>query len=176
MVAQALGINIEPLHEIDKDLDAVEAIDRASFSSHTHLNAREELIRPFAATWIARPTTGAGGQEPPVGFILTWAVVDEVHVLNVACDPRVRRMGVGRALMNHAIGMAIANKAKLILLEVRVSNVAAIALYRSLGFCATNYRRGYYDNGEDALEMALVLDPETGHIVPGRDEVRLEEV
>ena len=39
-------------------------------------------------------------------------------------------------------------------LEVRVSNVGAIALYERLGFVARGVRRGYYtDNREDALIM-----------------------
>jgi ribosomal-protein-alanine N-acetyltransferase len=39
-------------------------------------------------------------------------------------------------------------------LEVRISNVAAIALYESLGFARRGLRRGYYtDNREDALVM-----------------------
>jgi len=64
-----------------------------------------------------------------------------------------------------------------VLLEVRRSNQAAIRLYRSFGFSVAGLRRAYYSlDGEDALEMVLVLDPETGDIVPGQDEVRLEEV
>ena len=48
-----------------------------------------------------------------------------------------------------------------ITLEVRVSNAAAIRLYRSLGFQPTGIRRGYYtDNREDALIMWR--DPPSG--------------
>jgi ribosomal-protein-alanine N-acetyltransferase len=36
-------------------------------------------------------------------------------------------------------------------------------------------RPGYYaDNGEDAIEMVLEIDPETGRVVPGRDEIRID--
>ena len=39
-------------------------------------------------------------------------------------------------------------------LEVRPSNVSAIALYEGFGFDSHGYRKGYYpDNGEDALIM-----------------------
>ena len=39
-------------------------------------------------------------------------------------------------------------------LEVRVSNLAAIALYESFGFVSRGVRRGYYtDNREDAVIM-----------------------
>jgi hypothetical protein len=36
-------------------------------------------------------------------------------------------------------------------------------------------RRGYYSDGEDAIEMMLTLHPETGAARPGRDEVELAE-
>jgi ribosomal-protein-alanine N-acetyltransferase len=58
---------------------------------------------------------------------------------------------------------------------VRRSNRDARRFYRRLGFSAMGVRPGYYaDNGEDAIEMALELDPETGRIVPGRDEIRID--
>jgi ribosomal-protein-alanine N-acetyltransferase len=108
---------------------------------------------------------------------LTWLVADELHILNVATDPTYRRRGIGQALVERAIAFARERRVRLVLLEVRRSNLPAIRLYRSFGFCVLGIRRGYYgDNGEDAIEMGLVLDPETGDIVPSRDEVRLEEV
>ncbi|HPB94278.1 MAG TPA: hypothetical protein PKW66_00100, partial [Polyangiaceae bacterium] len=63
-----------------------------------------------------------------------------------------------------------------VLLEVRRSNLAALRLYRSFGFFLRGLRKEYYGDGEDAVEMGLVLDPKTGDIVASRDEVRLEEV
>ncbi len=62
--------------------------------------------------------------------------------------------------------------ARLLLLEVRRSNRGAIGLYRQFGFVAMGFRRGYYQQtNEDAVEMMLALDPKTGQIQPGRDEV-----
>ena len=62
---------------------------------------------------------------------------------------------------------------RLVLLEVRRSNEGALALYRRLGFALTNVRRGYYADGEDALEMLVELDPVTGAHVPQADGVPL---
>jgi len=45
-------------------------------------------------------------------------------------------------------------------LEVRASNVSAIALYESMGFVEVSVRRGYYPakkSREDAVLMGLVL-------------------
>ncbi len=56
-------------------------------------------------------------------------------------------------------------------LEVRRSNVAALALYRDAGFVAVGVRARYYADDEDAIEMALTLDAGTGDVVPGAGQV-----
>jgi len=168
-----LPVVIEPLLATDPDLDAINAIGEASFSSGTRMDAREEISRPFTHAWVARlPGTRARGT--PIGYLVTWHVADELHILNVATSSTHRRRGVGLALMETGLAYARERKVRLIVLEVRLGNQPAVQLYRNMGFFAIGLRPGYYsDNGEDALEMVMVLDPETGQIVPGRDEVRL---
>jgi ribosomal-protein-alanine N-acetyltransferase len=153
----------------------VERLDARCFDGGTRTNLQAELERPFTHAWVA-DVPAVASESSVAGFLLTWHVADELHVLNVATDPAFRRRGIGHALMMQALSFARDNTIRLILLEVRRSNRAAILLYRRLGFTILDVRKSYYsDNGEDALEMGLVLDPETGDIVPGRDEVRLEE-
>ncbi|MCU0693732.1 MAG: ribosomal protein S18-alanine N-acetyltransferase [Polyangiaceae bacterium] len=154
----------------------MQAIDRVCFSDANRTDVVGELDRAYAWVWVAR-CSGAPAPSGALGYILTWLVADELHVLNVATHPDFRRYGVGRALMHRALAFARNRSVRLLLLEVRRSNQPAIRLYRELGFHVTGVRRSYYaDNQEDAVEMMLVLDPETGDIVPGRDQARLEEV
>jgi ribosomal-protein-alanine N-acetyltransferase len=110
-----------------------------------------------------------------VGFVVTWFVVDEVHVLNLATHPDRRRRGIARSLMEETVAFARRRCATRMLLEVRRSNRPALALYRSLGFFATNLRARYYADGEDAIEMALAFDPATGEIVEQPDAVTVED-
>lgn len=128
----------------------------------------EELGRPWARVRAARI-----GDEL-VGFLVTWQVVDEVHVLDIATKVTARRRGVGRALMDELIALTRTQPVKHLLLEVRRSNVAAIWLYKSLGFYATNVRKRYYDDGEDAVEMRLVFHDDTREVVPTPDEFPLD--
>jgi ribosomal-protein-alanine N-acetyltransferase len=129
-----------------------------------------ELVRSWARIWMARPQRGASA----VAFLLAWAVADELHIINVATEPAFRRQGAAGTLLDAAVHYARTDRARLVLLEVRRSNHEAINLYRSRGFSAIGLRRRYYaDNGEDAVEMLLALDPETGQIVPGHDEIEL---
>jgi ribosomal-protein-alanine N-acetyltransferase len=130
---------------------------------------RAELARPWSRLWVARePGTGT------VAFAITWHVADELHLLNVATRADRQRRGFARALMERVIGYAREKRVKHVLLEVRRSNRAAIALYRVVGFFAMGVRRRYYPDDEDAVEMVLMLDPETGEVVAHRDEVRIE--
>jgi [ribosomal protein S18]-alanine N-acetyltransferase len=151
-------------------LAAVDALARASFAEST-FSAEEELGRPWARIWTALPS----GDEAPAAFLVAWHVADELHVLNVATDPPMRRRGLARALMDEALVYAAGERVRIVLLEVRRSNRPAIKLYRGLGFTVLGVRPGYYaDNDEDAIEMILALDPASGRVVPGKDEIRID--
>lgn len=153
------------------DAAGIERFARPSLHEPT-FDLATEVSRPWARVWTARPH--AGGTV--IGFLVAWHVADEVHILSVAVTGEVRRRGIGRALMNAALDYARENAVRLVLLEVRRSNRPAIKLYRSFSFSAMGVRPQYYaDTGEDAVEMMLSLDPETGALVASRDEVRLED-
>jgi ribosomal-protein-alanine N-acetyltransferase len=152
------------------DPEAILAIDAACFADGT-VNVAAELERPWSRVWVAR--RGDGSSEPRA-FLLAWLVVDELHILSVATLPAFRRQGMGRALLAGSLEFAREKQVRLVLLEVRRSNSAAIQLYRSFGFATVTLRPHYYaDNAEDAVEMSLELDPMTGAIVPVEDAVSI---
>jgi [ribosomal protein S18]-alanine N-acetyltransferase len=90
------------------------------------------------------------------GIVAAWA--GEAHLLNV-CVMRDRQgEGHGRTLVAHMLARARARGADMVFLEVRPSNVAALELYRSLGFNEIGLRKDYYPartGYEDAQVMAL---------------------
>jgi ribosomal-protein-alanine N-acetyltransferase len=132
---------------------------------------REELARPWARLWVARGAGSGGKGVPSAGaFLLAWHVADELHILDVATHPELRRRGYGGALMQQSLAYAKENRVRHLLLEVRKSNVPAIRLYRSSGFFAMGVRKRYYPDDEDAVEMVLVLD-ERGDVQRRPDEV-----
>lgn len=88
-----------------------------------------------------------------VGYGGLMFVDDEAHVTNLAVDPTRRREGFGRRLMMHLIDVAVTEGVSAMTLEVRVSNDAAICLYREFGFAPAGIRQRYYENTEDALVM-----------------------
>jgi ribosomal-protein-alanine N-acetyltransferase len=156
-----------------EDIGVLEELTRESFEGSS-FSIQEELARPWSRVWLARPADEAGAA--PIGFLVAWHVADELHVLNIATRAPMRRRGVARALMDESLRYAREQHIRVLLLEVRRSNRAAIKLYRGLDFTALGVRSGYYsDNGEDAIEMILALDPATGRHVPSIDEIYIDE-
>lgn len=149
------------------DLEEVMAVERLAFKHpwSTELFRRELLHDWSTVLLCARPRGRAepdaeDDEETPgvLGFVIFWLVHDEVHVLNLACHPSVRRRGIARRLLVEAIEQGRRGGASLVTLEVRRSNFPALALYRDLGFRAVGIRPNYYvDEGEDAVVMILDL-------------------
>jgi ribosomal-protein-alanine N-acetyltransferase len=137
------------------EADELAQIARTAFAG-PWFSPIDELEKPWARVWAARDKLASRA----VGFLVSWHVVDEFHVLHVATAEDVRRQGVGHALVAEALAYARANDVRLCLLEVRRSNHPAIRLYEKVGFVVENVRPKYYaDNDEDALEMWLMLKP-----------------
>jgi [ribosomal protein S18]-alanine N-acetyltransferase len=82
-------------------------------------------------------------------------VLGELHITTIAVRPEYRRRGHARDLIGAAL--AAFPDASHVHLEVRPTNVEAIALYESLGFRKTGHRPRYYGD-EDAVLMTLNLD------------------
>lgn len=79
------------------------------------------------------------------------------HVVSIAVLPEGRRKGVAQALMTAAMEGMRYYKAKQCYLEVRVTNVAGISLYKKLGFEVSRILEGYYSDGENAYLMTKKL-------------------
>lgn len=142
-----------------------ERVSEIASRSGQVLDLSAELGRSWARIWVARDAPG----KEALGFLLAWSVADELQVINLATHPDFRRQGVAKLLLSNALERALRERARLVLLEVRRSNQAAIALYRAHGFSVCHVRRAYYADNEDALEMMLAIDPDTGRFVPGTD-------
>jgi [ribosomal protein S18]-alanine N-acetyltransferase len=118
-----------------------------------HLDVESELKHDFAELWVA-------GNQPshPDAFLLFWRAADELQIIAIGTRPECRRAGLARSLLANLVEAGKKGDTRLILLEVRASNNAALSLYQSLGFALARVRRNYYENpSEDALELMLEL-------------------
>ncbi len=130
------------------DLPELLRIERAA---HTHPWTPGMLAAEFdvevSSVWVVLEGRGV------VGFVILWWIVGEVTIVDVAVEPAAQRQGMGSAMIRAAIAAPGVDR---VLLEVRVSNAPARALYHTLGFQEIGLRRRYYaDNGEDACVMGL---------------------
>jgi [ribosomal protein S18]-alanine N-acetyltransferase len=143
-------------------------IEEACFSTPwTRKMLQAELSgNPFAHFLVAKqvPPLGEVGSISIIGHLCFWVVFEEVRLMNLAVIESMRHKGIAKALVIQALAMGLAQAAKRAVLEVRSSNHAAHALYRSLGFRDVTTRPAYYTNPiEDALLMELdpiVSEPE----------------
>lgn len=141
-------LRIEPMTV--EDLDAVQRIERASFSSPWPPDAyRSEIEGNRLATYLV-----ARFGDHVVGYGGMWLMVDEAHITTFAIHPGWRRRRIGERLLLAFLDMAVDRAAHEVTLEVRLSNLAARRLYEKYGFRPVGLRPRYYsDDGEDALIM-----------------------
>lgn len=88
-----------------------------------------------------------------LGYACETVVFEDAEIGIVAVAPEHRKKGLGKRLMEKLEDIAISLGAEQTFLEVRVSNQAALALYRGFGFEIVRKRERYYEDGEDALVM-----------------------
>lgn len=121
------------------DAEALEAVQRACAEAAQWKAEEGQGRTVFVAEADGEVAGFAVWQELPGG---------EAELLNLAVDPRLRRRGAGRALVEAMSGRRA-------WLEVRASNEGAIRFYESLGFERRGLRRNYYrDPAEDAVVMS----------------------
>ena len=148
------------------DLAPIMEIERACFLTPWPAKSMADELdgRPWSRVAVAEVG------DRVAGFMVYWSVTPELHLLNLATLPELRRRGVARALVRHLCAAARRGGASEIVLEVRESNAPARALYRGFGFEPIGVRPGYYaDTREDAVVMQLLLDPAGagGRLAPG---------
>ena len=96
-----------------------------------------------------------------VAYAILYVAVGECHILNICVHPQRQNQGLGFKLLDYALRASVALGAEQAILEVRPSNLPAIALYRRFGFQQVGLRKGYYPAGserEDALVFTLSLE------------------
>lgn len=148
---------LRPMRE--EDLDAVHAVEIRAYEFPWTVGIFRDCLRADYPSWVLQQ----GGRI--VGYFLMSVAAGEAHVLNICIDPTFQGHGHGRHLLRALMHIARGRGAERVFLEVRPSNVGAIALYHAEGFNEIGRRPRYYparDGREDALVMAIELLPPEG--------------
>lgn len=136
------------------DVDVVLAIEQAV---QAYPWSRGNFMDALGSGYLCCVDEQDGGIR---AYAILMPVVEEAELLNIGVAAGQQRRGVGRAMLAGMLDAARKKNMRCVFLEVRASNAAALALYRSAGFMQIGVRRGYYMNSvgaEDAITMACEL-------------------
>lgn len=146
------GVWLRPM--VSADLAAVLAVEQAAYPFPWTETILRDCLRAGYCCLVAERHTVL------IGHGIMMMAAEECHILNLCVHPAHQRQGLGRLLLRRLLALGHQHGATTALLEVRVSNQAAIALYRGEGFNEVAIRRNYYPaphGREDALLMARCL-------------------
>lgn len=140
------------------DVDGIYEVELDSFSIPWSKNAiEEELTDTEGRLYFVAEEDGV-----VLGYAGAWLVADEGQITNIAVRKANRGEGYGTMLTRKLVHELFKRGMNEIFLEVRLSNMAAQAMYRRLGFTVKGLRKGYYtDPLEDAYIMSLAKEAET---------------
>ena len=134
---------------IKKDIDQIFNIEKESFKDFRTKKQIENDItsNPFGVFLVAKIDKEA------VGYYNFFITFDSATVYRIATLNSKKRLGIARNLMKKGYKLMKEKGVEFLTLEVRVSNIPAIALYKSEGFDIITTKKSYYDDGEDAYYM-----------------------
>lgn len=136
------------------DLPAVLTIERQGYSHPWTDGVFRDCFHANYRTWVLTE------EKAVIGYAIVAYMADEAHLLNLCVARRHHRSGAARCLLRQLITQAKQDSMSRVLLEVRISNEPAVALYASENFEQIGIRPQYYPapkGRESARVMALTL-------------------
>ncbi len=134
-----------------EDAEGIYAVEQESFSVPWSLSSiQRELTHIELTMYYVLEDQGT-----IAGYAGLWHVLDEGQITNIALLKKYRGQGYGELLLRVLMEEAWKRDCKDIFLEVRFSNMPALALYRKLGYEVVSVRKKYYS---EPVEDAYVMD------------------
>ncbi len=159
------NIRIRPIEKTD--FERLYAIDQACFPlgvAYSRYEMRWFITRKGAFGFVAEAApvdANAASGESIIGFILGWKERNRAgHIITLDVLEPYRRRAVGALLMKKAEEEFVSSRIRLAVLEVAVSNEAALSFYKKFGYEVSERLGSYYPTGEDAFEMIRWLESE----------------
>ena len=142
------------------DVQAMHRMETALFPADAwHIDMfLEELTPPdphptTCSNYLQKGSEDNESSWRAIGYCGTMVVADTADVQTIGVLPEYEGHGFGRAMLEQMHERAREQGAERILLEVRADNPRAQRLYERNGYRAIHVRRGYYDDGTDAIIM-----------------------
>jgi len=135
---------------LESDVPAVMAIERVAYEFPWTEGILQDCLRFGYLCKIYENDFGI------FGYGVMSVAAGECHFLNICIAPEYQRQGHGARWLAQLLDVARHAGARSVLLEVRVSNLAAYQLYHRMGFNEIGHRKNYYP-ARHGREDALVL-------------------
>ncbi|HEY5682053.1 MAG TPA: ribosomal protein S18-alanine N-acetyltransferase [Sulfuricaulis sp.] len=137
------------------DLKAVMEVENSSYEFPWTLPIFRDCLRVGCYCFVYETL-----EHGIIGHGIMSVAAGECHLLNICIHPEFQRQGLGEGMVLFLLDFARKKKARMALLEVRISNLAAYKLYIKLGFDEVGLRKSYYPahhGREDAIILARDL-------------------
>ncbi len=112
----------------------------------------KELLNP------KRLAIGLTNHAKLIAIACGWLITDEINITAIAVHPKHRRNGIGEIILKDLLKKAHQVGSTKAILEVSQKNIAAIELYKKLGFEKVGERKNYYKDGSNAIIQSLLLN------------------
>lgn len=165
------GVDVSIRWLIRRDMPEVLRIERESFEF----------------PWTDEDFVGCLRQRNCIGMVCEWEheivgfMVYELHksafrILNLAVDPMLRRVGIGRQMIERLRDKLSQQRRSEMQTEVRERNIDAQRFFKAMGFsCIETIRTPYEDTDEDAYVMRYTVDRREDTSSPYHPKNRISE-
>jgi ribosomal-protein-alanine N-acetyltransferase len=145
--------------DLDRVLDLAQDLPEAPhWPQSAWLNAINSRFEPESTPRRVALMAADSQRGSILGFAVASLLPPQAELESIAVAAEKQRLGLGERLFQSLAAELKAAGVDEILLEVRASNLPALAFYRALGFVKIGLRPGYYaDPIEDAVLMHLPL-------------------
>lgn len=138
------GWSLRPM--VEADLGQVMDIEIRSFPDPwTPVAYAMELRYNSRASY----TVAVSAEGTIGGYVGSWEADGVATIANIATDPKLRRSGIGRKLIDFACSQAYDHECNAMQLQVRAQNTSARSFYAAMGFNEMGYSQHYYTNPDD---------------------------
>jgi len=147
----------------DADIPSIIRVNTLTLPEHYSDDFYYQILRAYPETFFLAERDGAAvgyimcRTEHGLSLLRRFGLAKKCHIISVAVLEEYRGKGIGTHLIQRALERVRSESAKECYLEVRITNLQAIELYKRLGFRVVSTLSGYYKDGESAYTMVMPL-------------------
>jgi ribosomal protein S18 acetylase RimI-like enzyme len=125
---------------IAADAERIGVIARAAYAGYIPRIGREPapMVADFPAEIAAGRVVVIGRAGAVDGYLIAWPEADAYFIDNIAVDPARQGEGLGRQLIEHAVGEARRRRLSALRLYTNVAMTENLSMYAHMGFVETH--------------------------------------